>query len=306
MLDLLSKEDFTEQDILNILNSRLEESINIEFKSGDALSNLQSHKKEISKDVSAFANSDGGLIFYGINENNHIASSLSYIDGNQFNKEWLENIITTTIQQRIDGLKIIPVRFENKIEQTIYVVKIPKSSNSPHLHADKRYYRRYNFQSVAMEEYEIRDAYLKYKDSKVSISNFVVKKLGEDHQYFSEHTYNFNIEVHIVNDGNFMADKYKIACNIKAPEGTKIYSDKPINITNKIDDGVKISTNEIVPIFPNERLNVLTFNIEIFKVNFSDFTRTAEFDFYVYGLGEVEIESRAQIIKLMEDIVNKS
>lgn len=299
MLDLLSKEEFTENDILNILNSRLEESINIEFKSGNALSNTPNHKKEISKDVSAFANSDGGLIFYGINEDNHIASSLSYIDGNQFNKEWLENIITTTIQQRINGLKIIPVRFENKIEQTVYVVKIPKSSNSPHLHSDKRYYRRYNFQSVAMEEYEIRDAYLKYKDSKVSISNLLVRKLEDN-----DDTYNFNIEIHIVNNGVFIADKYKIACNIKDADGIKIYSDKPLNITNKIEDGVKISTSDIIPLFPNERLNVLNFNLEILKSDFPNFTQTAKFEFYVYGLGEVEIESNSKIIEMMEGFVN--
>jgi len=305
MLDLLSKEDFTEQDILNILNSRLEESINIEFKSGEALSNLQGHKKEISKDVSAFANSDGGLIFYGVNEDNHIASSLSYIDGNQFNKEWLENIITTTIQQRIDGLKIIPVRFENKIEQTVYVVKIPKSSNSPHLHADKRYYRRYNFQSVAMEEYEVRDAYLKYKDSKVSIDNFVIRKLKEN-KYSSSDSYNFNIEVHIVNDGIYIADKYKVACNIRDADGIRISSNKSFDITNKVEDGIKISTSEIVPLFPNELLNVLNFNLEIPKNIFSDFTKTAKFDFFVYGLGEVKTESIPQIIKMMEDFVNES
>ncbi len=85
-MNLLEQEDFSEESILNIIKSNLEESINIEFKSAKALSKENSVKKEISKDVSAFANSDGGIIFYGIDELNHIATSISYIDGNIFTK----------------------------------------------------------------------------------------------------------------------------------------------------------------------------------------------------------------------------
>ena len=38
----------------------------------------------------------------------------------------------------------------------VYVINIPKS-NTAHQASDKRYYRRYNFESVAMEDYEIKD-----------------------------------------------------------------------------------------------------------------------------------------------------
>jgi hypothetical protein len=40
----------------------------------------------------------------------------------------------------------------------MYAVSIPAAtSRAPHQAADKRYYKRYNFQSVPMEDYEIRD-----------------------------------------------------------------------------------------------------------------------------------------------------
>src|SRR5690606_1312443 len=129
-MDILENEDFTPLTIENIIKNNLEESINIEFKSSGALSKQESVKKEISKDVSAFANSDGGIIIYGIEENKHVASKLSFIDGNIFTKEWIENIIISTIQPKIDNLKIIPVRFEDDIKKSVYVLKIPKSNNS--------------------------------------------------------------------------------------------------------------------------------------------------------------------------------
>ena len=38
-----------------------------------------------------------------------------------------------------------------------YVVSIPQSIRAPHQASDKKFYKRFNFESVPMEEYEIRD-----------------------------------------------------------------------------------------------------------------------------------------------------
>lgn len=124
---------FNEADIQGIVNSKMEESIYLEFKASGALATTDSKKDEIAKDVSAFANSDGGLLIYGITEQNHRAASFSFIDGDQYPKEWLENVIISRIRQRINGLQIFPVRFGGDISRTIYVVKIPRSPTSPHL-----------------------------------------------------------------------------------------------------------------------------------------------------------------------------
>lgn len=70
-------------------------------------------------------------------------------------KEWLEQVINSRIQRRIDGIRI------NQIElatgKVIYAVCIPQSSRAPHQAADKKFYKRFNFESIPMEEYEIRD-----------------------------------------------------------------------------------------------------------------------------------------------------
>lgn len=57
MADFHKKEKFTYKDISNLILSRTEESLYLEFKRAEALS--QDNKYEIAKDVCAFANSDG-------------------------------------------------------------------------------------------------------------------------------------------------------------------------------------------------------------------------------------------------------
>ena len=109
MIKPLEKEILTENDLQQLINSQYEESINLEFKSSDSLDFDNKSKLEILKDVSAFSNSAGGYIVYGINEKNHKADSFSFVDGSTYTKEWLEQVIQTGIQRKIDGLTIKPV-----------------------------------------------------------------------------------------------------------------------------------------------------------------------------------------------------
>jgi hypothetical protein len=298
MMKILEIENFSEETINNIITSSLEESINIEFKSAEALSNSNSVKKEISKDISAFANSDGGLIFYGINEENHIANSVSHINGNIFTKEWLENIIISNIQPKIIDLKILPIRFDSDISKTVYVVKIPNSNSLPHINGDKKYYRRFNFQSVPMEEYEIRNLYLRQRESKVYPEILVVKPVGMNEM--KEGEYSFHVEIQIVNDGQYVSEKYKVACNFRNANGIKLIYDttKNYNITHKFENGIKISNNDIVPLFPNELYNVLSFTLQIPKDKFDEITKTLEFKILTFNVTEME-ETEKNINELL-------
>lgn len=302
IMQVIDIQNFTEDVITEMINSCLEESINIEFKSAGALSKENLVKKEISKDISAFANSDGGLIFYGIDEENHIATSISFIDGNTFTKEWLENIIISNIQPKIVDLKIFPIRFNNDITKTVYVVKIPNSNSSPHINGDKKFYRRYNFQSVPMEEYEIRNLYLRQRESKVYPEVIVVKPIKIDEK---NNDYSFYVEIQIVNDGFFVSEKYKVACNINNAFGIRIDYDntKNYSVTSKIEKGIKISNNDIVPLFPNELFNVLSFTINIPKDRFDEITQNLESKILTYnvtGMEETEMNLKELLIKTKE------
>jgi predicted HTH transcriptional regulator len=159
MKSFYDKEEYTIDDINSLIDNEVEESIYLEFKEVRALDKCDGKKTEIAKDVSSFANSDGGIIIYGIQEKDHKAESITPIDGNIYTKEWLEHIINSNIHRNIPDLRIIPIRIDGKIDQSLYIMKIPYSLEAPHQSKDKKFYKRYNFESVPMEEYEIRQLY---------------------------------------------------------------------------------------------------------------------------------------------------
>jgi hypothetical protein len=60
--------EWTEKKLLALIAAGTEENTVLEYKRSAALENTEQNKGEISKDVSAFANSGGGELFYGIRE----------------------------------------------------------------------------------------------------------------------------------------------------------------------------------------------------------------------------------------------
>lgn len=149
----------SEKDILNLVVNKVEENISLDYKECIALTNTDRSKNELSKDVSAFANSIGGSIIYGVKEEEHIPVKIDDgVDPKEITKEWLESIIDSRISPKIDGLEIIPIELkETNPGRYIYAVNIPQSTRAPHQASDKRYYKRYNFKSAPMEDYEIKD-----------------------------------------------------------------------------------------------------------------------------------------------------
>lgn len=153
-------EEWTEDDLSELIALKQEESVQLEFKRAESLDAADQRKKtEISKDVSAFANSAGGTIVYGIAESSQqpsCAESFSPIDPVKSSKDWLEQVIQSRIQPRVHGIVIRPIELrKNNPGQYVYVVSIPQSETA-HQASDNRYYKRFNFQSVAMEDYEVR------------------------------------------------------------------------------------------------------------------------------------------------------
>lgn len=257
-MDILEKEDFTQEDIENSIVSRLEESVHIEFKSADSLGPGDGKKREMAKDVSAFANSDGGLIFYGIAEQSHVASSISFVDGNLVSKEWIENVLISNIQPRIEGLKIFPVRFDGDITKTVFVIKVPRAKSGwPHMSTDKKYYRRFNFQAVPMEEYEVRRAYHSDAASNLAFYDKIVYQCETN--YDSAFVTCF---INIINNGFTVCEKYKAGCWFENLGEAVITTKKGMERT-LIHGESKISSSKLIPIFPNEILTAIEFTLEV-------------------------------------------
>jgi hypothetical protein len=149
---------WTEADLLRLIATQVLENIALEYKGAAALGAQDREKREIAKDVSAFANSAGGVLVYGMAENGHNPTQIEPVNPNPFSKEWLENVIISNVQPRIDGLHINPVQLTGtSAGRVTYVVTVPQSLTA-HQAPDNKYYKRFNFQSVPMEHYEVQDA----------------------------------------------------------------------------------------------------------------------------------------------------
>lgn len=150
----------TEAYLQALVEQQTEEALALEYKGAAALSRSDSAKREITKDISAMANAAGGRIIFGIREHSdaakrHLPECIDPCNRREFSKEWLEQV-AAAIQPRIDGLLVTPVPLSTNDDHVAYVVDVPQSATA-HQASDLRYYRRHNFESVPMYDYEIRD-----------------------------------------------------------------------------------------------------------------------------------------------------
>lgn len=152
--------EWTEERLQRYIDDQTQEDLNLDYKGAGALSKSDDKKKEIHKDVSAMANSAGGVLIYGIREyddaaRRHLPERFDPVDQSVFTREWLEQVISG-IQPRIQNLVITPVAIGSNPNDAIFIVEIPASSTA-HQSSDHRYYKRRNFESSPMEDYEVRD-----------------------------------------------------------------------------------------------------------------------------------------------------
>jgi predicted HTH transcriptional regulator len=116
-------------EIQTLIDTQVQESLHLDYKDSRALG--RDKASEIAKDVSAFANADGGTIIYGVTETNHVPVEIDDgVDHHRLSHEWLEQIIRSNITPRIEGLRIAPIR--RSTDKSIYAVHIPKSYRGPH------------------------------------------------------------------------------------------------------------------------------------------------------------------------------
>lgn len=176
--------EWTEADLLSMQSAQVQESLYLEFKRSPALENTDEKKNEIAKDVSAFANSAGGDILYGVFQTETPPASFKGIDGGVNPKnippEWIEQVINSNIQPRIAGIRITPIELKTTHPSYYaYAIHIPASDNAPHQASDKRYYKRFNFMSIPMEDYEIRDVSNRTRKPELSIDGEIIKVKNE-------------------------------------------------------------------------------------------------------------------------------
>ena len=157
----------TIEEIEAMIRDQVQENVHLDYKDSRAIHD--GARDDIAKDVSAFANSDGGVIVYGVPEKDNLPLEIDVgVAASPCSREWIEAAILTGVKPRIEDVRIHPIL--RSPGRFVYVVQVPKSFRGPHQASDRRYYKRHNFSSVPMEDYEIADLRLRRRNVPALIS----------------------------------------------------------------------------------------------------------------------------------------
>ncbi|MEO8072946.1 MAG: ATP-binding protein [Acidobacteriota bacterium] len=288
---------WTEAKLQNLIAGEIEESLTLEYKSAEALERSDYKKKEITKDVSAMANAAGGLVIYGISEfsepdKRYLPEKITPVDRTKFSREWVEQIINA-IRPRIDGILIHSVTLSSGENDVVYIIEIPQSSTA-HQASDHRYYKRFNFQSVPMEDYEVRDVMFREQTPDILL-NFLIEITHSENQNF------YNLIIQARNFGTTFAQY--VACLLDVPvivlqdtknkinvkDGGKYYRHRLFNLNQEFgDENFKAS-------FPLLRNMSMSWKIPL-KADFAEFDKNAlELKWTIYADNALPKEGKINV-----------
>jgi hypothetical protein len=148
-------DEITADIIQKFVSKKIEENSILEYKQGEAYDDVDG----LAKQISAFANTDGGLLILGVSAgkgtgNKIYPKELTWIDSSK-TAETLENKLLSKIKPVIDGLIIYPVKKNNVDPKVIFLIDVPQSSRRPHM-CNYMFYVRRNFKSEPMDYDEVK------------------------------------------------------------------------------------------------------------------------------------------------------
>ena len=174
--------EIDEDDINKLVEKQEEESLVLDFKEYTEDNKKEKNAKEIAKDISSMANSEGGLIIYGIKEENSKAKEIKWINSSEDFGERLLNIINTTIVPHIT-INIYTIISKENNDKCIYLVYIPKDVDSLYCvtkDMDNRFYTRGGVVVTRMSPREIKDRFQLILEKQKKIIEFL-EKLKRDY-----------------------------------------------------------------------------------------------------------------------------
>jgi len=173
-------EEINQADLENLIAFQFREGKFVDYKREPSLAKPLD-KKEFLADVSSFANTSGGHLLIGMEENNGVPTAISPINLNNPDQEIarLDHLSGAGIRPRIYGLKIHPVKIGEKY---VLVIRVPKSWQGLHMitfDGHDRFYGRNSHGKYPLDVEEIRGAFSLFESGYDRIRNFRADRIAK-------------------------------------------------------------------------------------------------------------------------------
>lgn len=178
-----SKHNWTERDIQHLIGQP--ESIRREYKSGKLFDSQQAKWLEIlSMEVSAFANTEGGDLILGVDEDRtskpRVAATVDGVPSGTIDPERLQQLVDGSISPHLPGMRVHRIKLSSDSDRVVYVIRIPQGSTA-YQASDRKYWGRSEFEVKALLDHEIRLRMNRGKVARAAVQlSILAVRLGTD------------------------------------------------------------------------------------------------------------------------------
>lgn len=193
---------------------RAKEDIHLEFKTKKNRSTPELDESDgwqFSRALSGFANSDGGVLVWGVEtDKEDRASKLKPITAVADFEARLKKSLLNSVQPLVDDVRIESILEDDQSGSGYVKVLIPRSDKTPHraMLADREYFRRSTEGFYRLEHFDLEDAFGRRPHPSLSLVLELVPRPGEDpHE---------DLQFALRNEGRGMARYIGIMCEFSA------------------------------------------------------------------------------------------
>ncbi len=187
-------------------------------------------RDELAKQLSAFANTGGGSIILGVDNQGKIDGGIPLVlKGRQSTKEWLEDIIPQLTEPEIVGVRVLDIMRKganSKIasDRAIYVVDVRDCDRAPHQSSrDRVYYVRLGSKSQPANDRMIQDIRNRTRHPKIVLEEICISHASYEHQSDREGSLSFGLQLSLHNVSGLRAENICLSLSINTTTGLSCY-----------------------------------------------------------------------------------
>lgn len=205
---------FSLEQLDALIANRAQEGLYLEFKRGLALRLAGDARRELVKDCTGFANAAGGLLVYGIAEENidhvDVASALDPVPADGANSARISEILRSNTSPPINSYEIVELQLPGGVGRVV-AIEIGAAGTAHQNLIDHRYYQRSGSTTQPMTDFQIRDVMNRRSKPEVLVEPRMKPLVRRDdfHRYL--------LEVKITNVGMVSLEKWRLELDIPHP-----------------------------------------------------------------------------------------